>query len=87
MSGLRINPLQPESVGEFNFVVLGAGSAGCVVAARRRESGKYSMALAEAGGEDNHFWIQAPLGFGGLCDDKRFNSCYDSEPELELHGA
>ncbi len=70
--------------GEFDFVVVGAGSAGCVVAARLSESGKYRVALLEAGGEDRNFWIHAPLGYGKLFDDPRFNWLYESEPEPEL---
>jgi choline dehydrogenase len=76
-----------DSAGEFDYVVLGAGSAGCVVAARLSESGKYRVALLEAGGDDNRFWIRTPIGMGKLFDDARVNWLYESEPEPELQNA
>lgn len=72
---------------EFDYVVVGAGSAGCVVAARLTESGKYSVALIEAGGEDKKFWVEAPLGFGKLYNNVLLNWAYESEPETGLRGA
>jgi choline dehydrogenase len=71
---------------EFDYVVVGAGTAGCVVAARLTESGAHRVALIEAGGEDRGFWIDTPLGFGRLWDDARYNWRYESEPEPELAG-
>ncbi|GEO16121.1 GMC family oxidoreductase [Microvirga aerophila] len=71
---------------EFDYVVVGAGSAGCVVAARLSESGKYSVALLEAGGEDGQFWVEAPLGFGKLYNSPLLNWAYESEPESGLGG-
>ena len=76
-----------EEAGQFDYVVVGAGSAGCVVAARLSESGTYRVALIEAGGEDKCFWIRAPLGYGKLYDDPTYNWRYESEPEPELAGA
>lgn len=71
---------------EFDYVVVGAGTAGCVVAARLSESGAHRVALIEAGGEDEGFWIHTPIGFGRLWDDPKFNWRYESEPEPELAG-
>ena len=71
---------------EFDYIVVGAGTAGCVVAARLSESGSHRVALIEAGGEDNSFWIDTPIGFGRLWDDPKFNWRYESEPEPELSG-
>lgn len=76
-----------ETPEEFDYIVIGAGSAGCVVAARLSESGIHSVALVEAGGEDKSFWIHAPLGFGMLFNDPNYNWLYESEPEAELKDA
>jgi choline dehydrogenase len=70
-----------------DYVVVGAGSAGCVLAARLSESGAHQVALLEAGGEDKSFWIHAPLGFGKLYDDPKYNWLFESEPEAELANA
>jgi len=71
----------------YDYVVVGAGSAGCVLAARLSQCGRHRVALVEAGGEDASFWIHAPLGFGKLYDDPRYNWRYEGEPEPELGGA
>jgi len=75
-----------ESLGEFDYVVVGGGTAGCVVAARLSESGAHRVALIEAGGEDDSFWIHTPIGYGKLYDDPKYNWTYESEPEPELAG-
>jgi choline dehydrogenase len=69
-----------------DFVVVGAGSAGCVVAERLSRSGKYQVIVLEAGREDDSFWMPIPLGYGKLYNDPRYNWMYESEPEEELNG-
>jgi len=71
---------------EYDFVVVGAGSAGCAMAARLSESGKYSVALVEAGPEDDSFWMQVPLGYGKLYNNPRYNWMHETEPEPGLNG-
>jgi choline dehydrogenase len=71
---------------EFDFIVSGAGSAGCVVAARLSESGKYRVLLLEAGPEDKAFWIGVPMGLPMLFADPRVNWMFETEPESELNG-
>jgi choline dehydrogenase len=76
-----------QSLGDYDYVVVGAGSSGSVVAARLSESGMHRVALLEAGGKDDNFWLQVPLGFGKLYHDERFNWLYEGEPEPELEGS
>jgi choline dehydrogenase len=71
---------------EFDYIVVGAGSAGCVVAGRLGETGKYKTLLLEAGGKDTYPWIHIPMGYAKLYANPSVNWCYSSEPEPELKG-
>jgi choline dehydrogenase len=66
---------------EADFVVVGAGSAGCAVAARLSEDPATRVVLIEAGGEDKNRWIHIPLGFGKTFADPSVNWCYETEPD------
>ncbi len=70
----------------FDFIVTGAGSAGCPVAARLSESGKYRVLILEAGGPDRNPWIHIPLGYTKTYTDPRVNWMFESEPEKQLNG-
>lgn len=70
---------------EFDFVVIGAGSAGCVVAGRLSDAG-HSVLLLEAGGKDSNPWIHIPLGYARLYANPAVNWCFSSEPEPGLGG-
>ena len=71
---------------EFDVVVAGAGSAGCVVATRLTENPAISLCLIEAGGRDRNPWIHIPLGFGKLVPNPAVNWGYETEPEPHLNG-
>jgi glycine/D-amino acid oxidase-like deaminating enzyme len=72
--------------GTFDFIVTGAGSAGCCVAARLSENGRYRVLLLEAGGEDRYWWIHVPVGYSRLFANPSVNWMFESEPEPELEG-
>jgi choline dehydrogenase len=71
---------------EFDYVIVGAGSAGCVLAHRLSADGKNSVLLLEAGPRDTNLWIHVPLGYGRLFKEKTVNWMYQTEPEPELDG-
>jgi choline dehydrogenase len=73
-------------IGSFDYIVTGAGSAGCVVAARLSESGRHRVLLLEAGGKDRNPWIHIPMGFSRVYANPRVNWMYESEPEAQLNG-
>ena len=72
----------PESIGEADFIVVGAGSAGCTVAARLSEDPGTRVLLLEAGGDDTNRWIHIPLGFGKTFADPSVNWCYETEADV-----
>ena len=70
----------------YDFIVTGAGSAGCAVAGRLSESGRRRVLLLEAGGRDSNPWIHIPLGYTKTFTNPRVNWMFESEPEKELNG-
>lgn len=66
---------------EFDYVIVGAGAAGCILADRLTACGRHSVLLLEAGGEGRDFWIPIPAGFSRLLVDPRFNWRFETTPE------
>jgi len=69
---------------QFDYIVVGAGSAGCVVASRLSAGGRHKVLLVEAGPWDHRFWIQVPIGYGKTFYDGRYNWKYQTEPDPGL---
>lgn len=65
---------------QFDFIIVGGGSAGCVLASRLSESGRHRVLLLEAGGEGRSPWIHIPLGYGKHFTNPAVNWLYESEP-------
>ena len=77
------NHFDPQD--EYDFIVTGAGSAGCAVAGRLSESGRHRVLLLEAGPRDTNRWIHIPLGFTKVFTDERVNWKFESEPVAALN--
>src|SRR4051812_17158745 len=72
---------------QFDYIVVGAGSAGSIVASRLSEDSRNQVLLVEAGPEDRSLWSRIPLGFAKILFDHKYTSWdYQTEPEQELKG-
>ena len=70
----------------FDYIIVGSGSAGSVLADRLTASGRHRVLLLEAGGTDRRFYVQMPLGYGKTFYDKSVNWMYKAEPDPGLNG-
>ena len=68
----------------YDYIIVGAGSAGCILANRLSASGEHSVLLLEAGGRDDSFWFKIPVGFTKTYYNETYNWMYYSEPEPQL---
>ena len=66
---------------EYDYIIIGAGSAGCVLANRLSADGGNRVLVLEAGGSDRRFWIQTPIGYGKIFYDESVNWKYVTEPD------
>jgi len=69
-----------------DYIIVGAGSAGCVLANKLSESGKHRVTVLEAGGSDARFFVHLPLGYGKLFYDPKVNWMYQTAPDPGLLG-
>lgn len=68
----------------FDYIIIGAGTAGCLLANRLSADAGATVLLVEAGEKDNHPLLKVPIGFGAMYANKRYNYCLNSEPEEGL---
>ncbi|WNG85349.1 GMC family oxidoreductase N-terminal domain-containing protein [Mycobacterium sp. ITM-2016-00317] len=73
-------------VAEFDFVIVGAGSAGCLLANRLSANPDHRVLLIEAGGKDNWFWIKVPVGYLYTIGNPRTDWCFTTEADPGLAG-
>lgn len=70
----------------FDYIVVGAGSAGAVMASRLSEDPNISVLLLEAGPKDNSFWIHLPIGYGKTMWSTKYNWCFHTDPDPNMNG-
>lgn len=71
---------------DFDFIVVGGGSAGCVLASRLSEDPRTRVLLLEAGPRDHSFWIHLPIGYGKTMWSKKYNWCFQTDPDPNMNG-
>ena len=71
---------------EFDYIVVGAGSAGCVLAARLSEDPATRVLLIEAGPPDRSLWIHLPIGYGKTMWSPKYNWCFYTDPDPNMNG-
>lgn len=71
---------------DYDFIIVGAGSAGCALAARLTREASHRVLLLEAGPRDRHPMVSVPLGFAMLMKHPKLNWCYETEPEPHMNG-
>lgn len=75
-----------QSVGQYDFIIAGAGSAGCVLANRLSANGRHRVLLLEAGGRDISPWIHVPVGYFKTLHNPKTDWCFKTEPDPGLNG-
>lgn len=74
------------TIATYDYIVVGAGSAGCVLAARLSENGRHSVLLLEAGPKDDYLWIHIPIGYGKTMFHPEYNWGFKTDPDPHMNG-
>jgi choline dehydrogenase len=82
----KVEQVVADSMGEFDYVIVGAGSAGCLLANRLSADPDCRVLLLEAGDADDYFWIHVPVGYLYTINNPRTDWCYKTEPDPGLNG-
>lgn len=73
-------------MGDYDFIIAGGGTAGCILANRLTDGGQYRVLMLEAGRDASSMWVPIPAGFSKLMTDPRFNWGFQTEPEDNVYG-
>ena len=76
----------PSLLSSYDYIIVGAGTAGCVLANRLSALADTSVLLLEAGGKDDYFWIDIPVGYLYTINNPRTDWCYTTQPDAGLNG-
>jgi choline dehydrogenase len=77
---------EPESAGQYDYIIVGAGTAGCLLANRLTRNKDTTVLLIEAGGKDDYLWIHIPVGYLHCIGNPRTDWLYQTEADAGLHG-
>ena len=78
--------MPPSIQDQFDYVIVGGGSAGCVLANRLSADGRTTVALIEAGGKDNWIWLHIPIGYLFAMNNPRADWMFRTEADPGLNG-
>ena len=81
-----MSELISKKYGDFDYIIVGAGTSGCLLANRLSADSKNKVLLLEAGGKDNYFWIRVPVGYLFTMNNPRTDWCFSTEASPGLNG-